>query len=340
MLKAQEFKKFIIITSINELNDVMKKYASYPDWKLILVGDRKGPRQINDDRIIFLDINKQAELGFEYYNHCPENHYSRKNIGYLYAMSLGASIIAETDDDNMPKADWGKNINFAFDDLTVFENPKFFNVYSEFCDYKLWPRGFPLEYILDSQRPRSRRQKCKIGVWQYLSDNSPDVDAIYRLTNKNSIIFKEREKFALGKHVYCPFNSQNTFWTQNTFPYMYLPKSVTFRFTDILRGYIAQRLLWDEDLLLGFGGASVWQDRNQHDIMQDFREEIPMYTNINSIVEKLESIILSKSPLESLCQIYRILVNEHFVDEDELKALDAWKKDLRKLGFENSLYSE
>ena len=329
----RELKKFVVITSINELNSVMKKYASFPDWKLILVGDRKGPKQINDDRIIFLDINKQAELGFEYYNCCPENHYSRKNIGYLYAISLGADIIAESDDDNLPKDDWGKDISFTFDNLKVFEKPNFFNVYSEFCDHDIWPRGFPLEYILVPHNTQSRKKNCNIGVWQYLADNNPDVDAIYRLTYETSTIFKECENFALAKHVYSPFNSQNTFWTRKSFPFMYLPESVTFRFTDILRGYVAQRLLWEENLLIGFGGASVWQDRNQHDLMQDFQEEIPMYINILEIVQILENIKFDRESLESLIQIYQVVLDYHIVKDSELEALKGWVNDLRTFGF-------
>jgi len=330
----KESKKYIVITSINELNRVMQKYASLSDWKLILVGDRKGPEQINDDRIIFLDMDKQAKLGFEYHKHCPENHYSRKNIGYLHAMSLGADIIAESDDDNMPKEDWGEDVGFTFEDLSVFQGPRFFNVYREFSDQKIWPRGFPLEHILDHQRLNCRRRSCEIGVWQQLADNSPDVDAIFRFTHEESIIFNKREKFALAKHVYCPFNSQNTFWTRRTFPYMYLPMSVTFRFTDILRGYIAQRLLWEQGLLLGFAGASVRQDRNQHDLMQDFKDEIPMYTNIADIVDMLEKIKFDGDSSKSLVQIYQALLARHIVKECELEALEMWLDAVRSLGLE------
>ena len=58
-------KKFIIITTINEENDVLRKFASFSDWTLIIVGDRKGPTNISLPNTIFLDIDKQKELGFE-----------------------------------------------------------------------------------------------------------------------------------------------------------------------------------------------------------------------------------------------------------------------------------
>lgn len=327
-------KKFIVITSINPLSRALEAYASLSRWKLILVGDRKGPKEIKDDRIVFLDIDKQAELGFAYHSTCPENHYARKNIGYLYAIAHGAEVIAESDDDNMPKEEWGKDISFSFDDLEVEDNTVFFNAYSKFCDSMVWPRGFPLGKILAPCKPRSRRRQVDIGVWQQLADNDPDVDAIYRLTRSEPVLFKTRDNFALARHVYCPFNSQNTFWSRKAFPFMYLPKSVTSRFTDILRGYIAQRLLWEENLLLGFGGASVWQDRNPHDLMQDFSDEVPMYLNVVPIVERLESLRFSESPLGNLHRAYQVLVDDHVVAECELKALEGWMGDLRTYGFE------
>ena len=86
-------KKFIIITSINDLNPVMQRFAAFPDWQLVLVGDTKGPREIPDDRIIFLGIDDQRALDFASVEHCPENHYARKNLGYLFAMANGAEVI-------------------------------------------------------------------------------------------------------------------------------------------------------------------------------------------------------------------------------------------------------
>ena len=45
------------------------------------------------------------------------------------------------------------------------------------------------------------------------------------------------------------------------FPYC-IPAFVTFRFTDILRGYVAQPILQAAGYRLGFTEATVYQDRN------------------------------------------------------------------------------
>ena len=43
-------------------------------------------------------------------DHLPWNHFGRKNIGYLYAISMGAKTIFDFDDDNMLKF-WLKDVS-------------------------------------------------------------------------------------------------------------------------------------------------------------------------------------------------------------------------------------
>lgn len=328
-------KRYIIITSIHDENEVMRRYASLPGWTLVLVGDRKGPVRIADERIVFLDVERQRELGFTLHAHCRYDHYARKNLGYLYAMSQGAEVIAESDDDNLPKSGWGSDVVFDPERLKVFDGGRFFNAYAEFTKGHVWPRGYPLAEVLTPNGARAGWRRARVGVWQQLADGSPDVDAIYRLTSDSPVErFDNAESFALERGLYCPFNSQNTFWHRAAFPLLYLPMSVTFRFTDILRGYVAQRILWDMGRLLGFGSATVTQDRNVHDLMQDFREEIPMYRDVVAIADLLDAERLPASPVNALVQAYEALVREGYVGSGEIEALQAWQADLRVLGFE------
>jgi hypothetical protein len=324
--------RYVVMTSIHDTNPVMRAYASLEDWRLILVGDRKGPACIDDDRIEFLDLASQVQLGFETHALTPENHYARKNLGYLHAMSLGAEIIAETDDDNLPKPGWGRGVAFQHDHLKTLGGSDFVNVYAEFTGQPAWPRGFPLERLSAAHSPTARRLPCRIGIWQHLADDSPDVDAIHRLVFAGDLVFDDAEPFALCPHTYCPFNSQNTFWSRPAFALLYLPTTVSFRFTDILRGYVAQRLLWQRDLLLGFAGASVRQDRNPHDLMRDFRDEIPVYTRVLDVVSELEDVRLPEDPLDGLAEIYGRLAKRGIVRAEELRGVEAWSRDVRELG--------
>jgi hypothetical protein len=327
-------RKFIVITTINPLNEVLEAYAALPDWRLVVVGDRKGPKGgISHDRLTFLGIDGHNDLGLDFPRYCPENSYARKNVGYLYALSQGAEVIAETDDDNAPRGGWGTDVRFSVPDGECMEGARYFNVYREFTKSRIWPRGYPLDRVTRDEPVLRTRRDLSIGAWQFLADRSPDVDAIYRLTHGDPVYFDPRAPFALAPHVYCPFNSQNTFWRRETFPFMYMPLSVTIRFTDILRGYVAQRLMWDAGMMLGFGPATVIQDRNAHDLMRDFNDEVPMYLQVERVVDILEALPTGGSAVDRLVRAYASLREAGIVTPSELQALEAWAGDLRRLGW-------
>jgi hypothetical protein len=328
---AKDTTKYIVITSVHSPDRVMRAYAELADWQLILVGDRSGPAEAADDHLIFLDIDTQYDLGLRYPSLCPENHYARKNIGYLYAMAMGAGIIAETDDDNMPKPGWGEQVFFGPRQLPTVHGSSVFNIYGDLSDGHIWPRGFPLDRLEEPVEVQWMTRLHRIGIWQFLVDNHPDVDAIHRLVRKRPVVFRDFAPFALDAHVYSPINSQNTFWCEAAFPLMYLPMSVTFRFTDILRGYIAQPLLWEKSLSVGFGPATVWQFRNTHNLFKDFLDEIPMYRQVNTVIETLDSLSFSGALEDSLFRVYEALTMAGVVDEAELEALEAWNSDVHRI---------
>ena len=107
-------KKWFVITTINkptkgivEIAGLVKNHG----WRCVVIGDKKTPNNWHVDGIDFLPISTQLERYGELSKMIPENHYSRKNIGYLYAIENGAEVILETDDDNIPKNDFGLNLN-------------------------------------------------------------------------------------------------------------------------------------------------------------------------------------------------------------------------------------
>lgn len=327
-------KKFLIITSIAEPTAAVLAYAAMPDWHVVLVGDRKGPHRVTDPRITFLDIGQQQRSGFAYAAHCPENHYARKNLGYLHAMAQGAEIIAETDDDNLPLAGWGAEVDFSPRAVAQATGGRYFNAYRAFTDEPVWPRGFPLREIC---RPAGAAvggtpAPAEVAVWQELADEDPDVDAIYRLTRGGKVTFRPGRRIVLGPGVYCPFNSQNTFWRREAFAALFLPGRVGMRYCDILRGYVAQRLFWAQSFRLGFGPATVRQLRNEHDLMRDFADEQVMYREVEAVVGVLESLRLEGGMGDGLVAVYGALASAGLVTAEELAAARAWVADLRRLG--------
>lgn len=319
----------IIITTINEPTEAVLRYSEMKDYKVIVVGDKKTPKNWICKNVEFLSINKQLNSGFKLNNIIPYNHYSRKMLGYLYAISKSADIIIDTDDDNIPNKGW-QFPPFDSEYDYIEDNKGFINIYQLYTNQKIWPRGFPIDLINKNTEKLiiSQKKIVKVGVWQGLANEDPDVDALYRLTDNTRCVFKNRAPLVLGKFTISPFNSQNTAIRKELFALLYLPTFVTFRFTDILRSLVAQPIMWLYDYNLGFVDATVRQNRNEHDFFEDFKSEIPMYLNTKKVINIVDSVISHrKTIIENLYSAYEGLYKNKIVCKKELKSLAYWIDD-------------
>lgn len=326
-------KKFIVITSIFSPTEAVKKFANIDGWHLIVVGDKKSPSDWKLPNVTFLGPEDQLKLGYEILDKLPWNHYCRKMVGYLYAIEQGADLIAESDDDNIPYDSWPE-LPDSIAMPKLISGSKFVNIYKFFTNEPVWPRGYPLNRILESEDTIQKEGSDKVGIWQFLADEDPDVDAIYRLTNNKPIYFsRENISFlALDKGTVSPFNSQNTIFTKELFPLLYLPSYVTFRFTDILRGLVAQPLMWTTDMRLGIGPATVIQKRNPHDYLRDFESEIPVFLHSEKVIDILSSLNLEGEQLaDALLIAYEELLKEEIVKPEETELVSRWVNDIKRL---------
>ncbi len=323
-------ERAIVITTVFPKSEAISAFEKQPGWRVIVVGDKKTPPIPSSSDLTYLSVEEQAELDFRLPALCPHHHYSRKNIGYLYAMQQGAETIFDTDDDNFPYPGW-EPPDFSCDRIAVSSN-KFVNVYSHFTAENIWPRGFPLDEISKARQNPLRVEKTppvQIGVWQGLTDEEPDADAIYWLTVGKKIVFEKKEPLYLPPGRICPVNSQNSLWRRDTFPYLYLPVTVPFRFTDVLRGYIAQVLMSRQGFHVGFTGATLRQERNPHDLMKDAAEEFHSHIRIKRILEIIEQTETVRDPGVNLENVYRRLAEARLVQAGELRCLEAWIGDYR-----------
>jgi hypothetical protein len=323
-------KKYIVITSIFNPTEAVLAFSKLQDYQLIVVGDKKTPDDWHCNNVDYISLKHQESLEFELSKILPYNHYCRKMLGYLKAIKKGADFIIDTDDDNIPKAKWEfPEFEEKYD--CIPKDRGFVNIYQLYTSQKIWARGLPLNLINKSFQLEKELsvQNCKVGIWQGLADEDPDVDAIYRLTSDTPCYFDERNPIVLGKGTISPFNTQNTLIRKELFPLMYLPTYVTFRFTDILRGLVAQPIMWLYDYQLGFINATVVQKRNPHDYMKDFISEIPMYKNCEKVIEIVSKSISKSDSIEiNLYNAYESLFKENIVCEQEMVTLKAWLKDI------------
>lgn len=325
---------FIVITTIQaptkSVIDMVRAGVQY-GMTAISVGDKKTPDVLWPAGCDYLSLSDQVRLGFSLATFLPENHYARKNIGYLQAMARGAKVIFDTDDDNAPLPSWHRREQDVM--ARLCSHTGWVNAYRWFSTESIWPRGLPLESVRNSSAdvPLGQPVTTRAPIQQGLANGSPDVDAVWRLTQDRDIIFADNGSVMLGAGAWCPFNSQSTWWFPEAYPLMYLPSFVSFRMTDIWRSFIAQRCLWAMGYGLVFHGPEMFQERNPHNLLRDFEQEIPGYLGNSKICATLEKLTLSERQEDvgaNLYRCYEALVAGKFVPAKELELVEAWLKDI------------
>lgn len=351
---------YSVITTIQEPTESVRGLArrlGECGGHLVIIGDSKGPSRFpladvagfNDvEQLSFLALEEQLQGPFDLARTLPTRHYARKNLGYLHAIAGGASCIYETDDDNAPLPSWKPRSEYASDIVVPTRSgaggPEWVNVYSCFTDELIWPRGLPLDHIRGSGgAPAATRWKSSSAkvVWapiqQGLADGSPDVDAIWRLVLDREFRFtRDRGSVLLQPGQWCPFNTQTTWWWPAVYPLLYIPSYCSFRMCDIWKSFIAQRCLWELGAGVVFHAPEVWQERNVHDLMRDFNDEVPGYRENHRIAQILEGITLSSEREqvgENLRRCYEELVRGEVFPAKELELVDAWIAGLKQCGF-------
>jgi hypothetical protein len=332
-----EEKYGIVITTINHPTKAVKEIslkAGKLDAQVVLIGDQKSPTDFQQPGALYLDLDAQRKLGFKYSELAPARHYARKNVGYLALARDGITVLLETDDDNIPREEfWTPRKSTA--SARLITTPDWVNVYAYYASSLVWPRGFPLDRIGQTP-PAWQELPCEevyCPIQQGLADENPDVDAIYRLVLPLPFSFRQADPVAL-RGAWCPFNSQNTTWYREAFPLLYLPYYCSFRMTDIWRSFVAQRIAYLNNWSVLFHSATVVQERNEHNLLRDFEEEVPGYLNNGRIRQALEEIDLRPGPehvASAMQTAYERLVALKFIGPQELPLLEAWIEDLSRL---------
>jgi len=308
---------YCVITTVNPPTKAIEILHEKFGKNLIVVGDKKTPENWEYKDVTY--INPTTSL---------TNHYARKNIGYLEAMKNGATLIYCTDDDNVPNDKWKvRELNVSAKESV---NGGWYNVYSLLSPNFMWPRGFSLNRVR-SHPILGFDVNVESSIQQGLSDGEPDVDAIFRLIFQRRNMFDYKKSIYLRSFTWCPFNSQSTWFFPKAFPLMYLPITASFRMTDIYRSFVAQRCLWELGEGVTFHSPSeVFQDRNEHDLMKDFADEVHGYLNVDKIVELLGALILKKGEeyvCENLYTCYEELTANSILPVTELFSVKKWIKD-------------
>ena len=195
--------------------------------------------------------------------------------------------LTDTDDDNIPYDNWGDEI-FVGQELEVdcYENKRVtaFDPISATEHKTLWHRGYPVEFVhAKNENEYKGKIKRKVLVQADFWDGDPDIDAICRLSKKPIVKFDKFEPFCSNQ--LAPFNSQNTFLSREVIPY-YAVLPHTGRMDDIWGSYILQYYFPDAVI---YNKATVYQDRNEQDLVTNLENEVIGYRNTYKLLGDLKN---------------------------------------------------
>ena len=276
-------KKVIVTTTINPPTKAVKLFQAMKEWDLVVIGDLKTPKDYHLERGVYMDPASQEKYDKELSDAIGWNCIQRRNFGLLIAHDMKADIVAVVDDDNIPLAGWGENLfvgqeieaNYYETDLPAFDPIGATNY------PKLWHRGYPLQLLSKRNYSAKTRKRVRADVQADFWNGDPDIDAICRMEHAPECDF-DPAAFPIASNKLSPFNSQNTFLGGNVLNNYFLYPHVG-RMDDIWAAYYVQA----KDYRVVYGKASVFQDRNVHDLTRDMRQEYLGYENNISIVQEL-----------------------------------------------------
>jgi hypothetical protein len=273
----------IVTTTIHAPTEALRRFTAMQGWKLVVVGDKKTPREWHLPGAIYISPEEQELFDKKLSDAIGWNCIQRRNFGLLWAHDMGADIVAVVDDDNIPYEGWGENLLIGREiEVNYYTNvlPAFDPVGA--TNYgNLWHRGFPLPLLAKRDYSRLTHKRILPDVQADFWNGDPDIDAICRMQYGPECRFEERF-FPLSGTGLAPFNSQNTFLAGSILKdYFLFPK--IGRMDDIWAAYYVQA----KGVCVVYGKASVYQQRNVHDLVGDMRQEYLGYEHNLNIVQAL-----------------------------------------------------
>ncbi|XP_071090629.1 uncharacterized protein [Haliotis cracherodii] len=334
--------RWIVVTTIFPPTENIKYLSTLPGWAVVVVGDRKTPRDWYYPNCVYLSLEDQQSLHLTTVHFLPESSYARKNAGYLYAIANGAKVIYETDDDNRLTDSLKRfTLNPVIKGL-MYNGDEVFNPYRHFGQPTLWPRGYPLSFVGENESILYLLGEWKTpSIQQGTVDGDPDLDAISRLMRKKTVpilnvTFDGRAPPGIvPEGVFSPFNSQNTLFLYDAFWALFIPTSTRFRVCDIWRGYWAQRLLWETGGSLAFFPPNAVQKRNSHSDFEDAVDEKDLYYKTDALISFLKQWKCGRhlSFFQCVNDLSVSMAEEGFWKVCDADLIKRWIYDLKQIGY-------
>jgi len=297
---------YIATTTINRPTKALKLFAKNKNCKLIVALDKKS-KDFKLKNSIILNTKYQEKKWPKLSKLVGWNCIQRRNFAILEAYERGAEVIALIDDDNIPYNNWFRNIqiNKKLRCKEIKTNKKIFDPVGYTNHSNLWHRGMPLELVYGRKYKTGKKTVIQPDIQANFWNGDPDIDAVCRMIFKPECNFK-KNNFPFYSKKISPFNSQNTLLSRRVIKNYFLYPHIG-RMDDIWASFYVTskkyRVLYSE--------PTVYQERNVHNLIKDFKDEYIGYANSLKLVESL---------YKNSDSIY------NFLPKKSSLAFDEWKK--------------
>lgn len=346
-------ERWIVIAapSHSQPSATLRRLAGIKGWQLLAVATSRTPVDFALKGAIILSLDLQSRLGFRSTDYLPYDSHVRKSAGYLFAIQHGARLIYDTDDRaDVLDGDIGRRFDLqlsaGIEILLQYShhdpNRTIVNPYIHFGQQSVWPRGLPLDWVskIDREEFYTEVYGGHQFIQQGLSDGLPDVDAVFYFTRKSSgleafdIRFdSDAPKVALPQGTMVPVNSFNTLFHSQAFWALMLPASVSSMASDVLRGYWAQRILWEIGGQVAVYPPTIHRFDNAQ--AYPFAEEKDLHANVGRLIDFLLSWRSNRHTLfERILHLSYAMAEEGFWSELDMRFTAAWLQDLLSVGYQ------
>lgn len=276
-------KKVIVTTTINPPTEAVQGFQQMEGWELVVIGDKKTPPDYHLERGVYVTPDEQERYDRELSDAIGWNCIQRRSFGLLWARDMGADVVAVVDDDNIPLDGWGEDLMVGREvevDCYETELPAFDPVGATNHGH-LWHRGYPLQLLPQREYAKCSRETIRVDVQADFWNGDPDIDAVCRMEHAPDCDF-DPGRFPMASNKPSPFNSQNTFLCGEVLRDYFLFPHVG-RMDDIWASYYVQA----RGFRVAYGPASVYQERNEHDLVRDMQQEYLGYEQNLRLVKDL-----------------------------------------------------
>jgi hypothetical protein len=287
------------------------------------------------------------------------DHVSRKNAGYLFAISQGATHIWDVEDGAarlpatstlLPPPSLAP-ITVAPLDGTPSEACLVLNALPRLGGtIPVWARGLPAGPAGTSPQT-AFESRCRVDVagetaappsvalWHSLTEGKADVDAVCALTygaSGGAVSTAPLAGLSLPRGVLAPISAKATLVDSRAFFTLILPATVECHVADIWRGYVAQRLLWDVGLTSAVLRPRVGQSGSGPvpSAVGSLGQEADLYGKGAALVAFLAHSWSSDSPTAAgkLLNLTLVLVERGYLGASDALLAYEWLRALVKVG--------